>query len=131
METEILIIGARITGSLTAHQCVKDGFDTVVIDRREVCQGSTSATTSMLQYEIDVPLYQLTVMIGEEAAVQSYRARYKAIDDLGKISKEINGKSGFNRKKSLYFVASKKDLEWMTMEFESRKKAGFCSLAVK
>src|SRR5690606_13134040 len=48
---DVLIVGAGITGSLIAHQCVAEGLDTVIIDRREVCNGSTSATTSMLQYE--------------------------------------------------------------------------------
>ena len=125
LKTEILIIGAGITGSLIAHQCVKDGFDTVLLDRREVCNGSTSATTSMLQYEIDVPLYELIEMIGEEAAVKSYHACYKSIDDLGEISKKIHSKSGFNKKKSLFFVANKKDIGWMRKEFESRMNAGF------
>ena len=54
---DVLIIGGGITGSLIAHQMVKDGHKTILIDKREIANGSTSATTSMLQYEIDVPLY--------------------------------------------------------------------------
>jgi hypothetical protein len=38
----------------------------------------------MLQYEIDVPLYQLIDLIGKKAAVESYWACYKSIDDLKK-----------------------------------------------
>jgi hypothetical protein len=60
-----------------------DGYKTILIDRREIGHGSTSATTSMLQYEIDVPLYQLIDLIGK-AAVESYWACYKSIDDLKK-----------------------------------------------
>lgn len=56
---DALIIGGGITGSLIAHQMVKDGHKTILIDKREIANGSTSATTSMLQYEIDVPLYEL------------------------------------------------------------------------
>ncbi|MDE1190544.1 MAG: FAD-dependent oxidoreductase [Arachidicoccus sp.] len=59
IETDVLIIGSGITGSLIAHQCIRDGYKTTIIDRREIANGSTSATTSMLQYEIDVPLYEL------------------------------------------------------------------------
>ncbi len=123
IKTDILIIGAGITGSLIAHQCIKDGYDAVVLDRREVCNGSTSATTSMLQYEIDVPLYELTEMIGEEGAVKSYLACFKSIDDLQKITKEIKSSAGFEKKKSLFFVAHKKEREWVQQEFTARENA--------
>jgi glycine/D-amino acid oxidase-like deaminating enzyme len=125
LETEILIVGGGITGSLIAHQCVADGYKTILIDRREIGHGSTSATTSMLQYEIDIPLYQLIDLIGEEAAVQSYQACYKSIDDLNKIVKQVKSDCGFTKKKSLYFAALKKDVEWLKKEFEARKKIGF------
>lgn len=124
IETDILIVGAGITGSLIAHQCIADGYDTVVIDKREIAHGSTSATTSMLQYEIDIPLYKLIDMIGEEDAVKSYKACYKSIDRLEEINNQINSTSGFKRKKSLYFSASEKDSKWLYKEYEARKRFG-------
>lgn len=45
-KTKILIVGGGITGSLIAHQCMKDGYETVLIDKREIAHGSTSVTTS-------------------------------------------------------------------------------------
>jgi glycine/D-amino acid oxidase-like deaminating enzyme len=125
IECEVLIIGGGITGSLIAHQMVKDGYDTVLIDRREIGNGSTSATTSMLQYEIDVPLYELIDQIGEEGAVKAYKACSKSIDDLDKITQELNSEAGFERKESLYYASKKKDVSWLKKEFEARKNAGF------
>ncbi|UOE40369.1 FAD-binding oxidoreductase [Chryseobacterium suipulveris] len=122
---DVLIIGGGITGSLIAHQMVKDGHKTILIDKREVSNGSTSATTSMLQYEIDVPLYELIQKIGEKGAVESYKACSESIDQLAKISKEIKSKAGFTKKDSLYFAAKKKDVSWLKKEFEARKKYGF------
>lgn len=124
-ECEVLVIGGGITGSLVAHQMVKDGYKTVLIDKREICNGSTSATTSMLQYEIDVPLFKLMDQIGEKGAVESYRACSKSIDDLEKIAKQIKSKAGFKRKNSLYFASKKKDVNGLKKEFEARKSAGF------
>lgn len=124
-ECDVLIIGGGITGSLIAHQMIKDGYQTILIDKREICNGSTSATTSMLQYEIDTPLYELIEMIGEKGAVESYKACSKAIDDLEKLTKEIKARSGFKRKQSLYFASKKKDAIWLEKEYEARKKAGF------
>ncbi|MDR6485604.1 glycine/D-amino acid oxidase-like deaminating enzyme [Chryseobacterium vietnamense] len=124
-ECDVLVIGGGITGSLIAHQMIKDGYKTILIDKRELCNGSTSATTSMLQYEIDVPLYELIDQIGKKGAVLSYKACSDAIDTLEKITKTIRSKAGFKRKKSLYYVSKKKDLEWLKKEYEARKAAGF------
>lgn len=125
ISVDIIIVGGGITGSLIAHQCIKDGYKTAVVDRREIANGSTSATTSMLQYEIDVKLYELIDLIGEKAAVASYKACYKSIDDLEKIVKDIKSDCGFKRKKSLYFAAFKKDVPSLKKEYEARKKYGF------
>ncbi len=124
-ECDILIVGGGITGSLIAHQCIKDGYKTILVDKREICNGSTSATTSMLQYEIDVPLYKLSEMIGEEDAVKAYQSCADAIDTIENLTKEIKSKAGFKKKNSLYFTSSKRDLKWLKKEFETRKNAGF------
>lgn len=124
-ECDVLIIGGGITGSLIAHQMTEDGFATILIDKRELCNGSTSATTSMLQYEIDVPLYELTEKIGEKGAVLSYKACSEAINALEKLSQLTKSRAGFKRKKSLYFASKKKDAEWLKKEYEARKQNGF------
>lgn len=124
-ECDVLIIGGGITGSLIAHQMVANGYKTILIDKREICNGSTSATTSMLQYEIDVPLFELIEQIGEKGAVESYKACSKAIDTIDELAKKIKSDAGFKRKKSLYFAAKKKDVDWLKKEFVARKLAGF------
>lgn len=124
-ECDVLIIGGGITGSLIAHQMVSDGYKTVLIDKREICNGSTSATTSMLQYEIDVPLFELIEKMGKKGALESYKACSDAIDTLEMLSKLIRSDAGFKRKKSLYFASKKKDVKWLKEEYKARKNAGF------
>lgn len=125
IETEILIVGSGITGSLIAHRCIAEGYKCVLVDRREVVNGSSSATTSMLQYEIDVPLWELIEMIGEKGAVASYKACFESIDTLGEVAKSIKSNCGFKKKESVYYAAYKKDVEELYKEFEVRKKHGF------
>lgn len=122
---DVLVVGGGITGSLIAHQCIQDGYKTILIDKREISNGSSSATTSMLQYEIDTPLHELIEMVGEKGAVASYESCSKAIDNLGEIARQIKSKAGFKKKDSLYFAALKKDVDGLKKEFEARKKAGF------
>lgn len=125
IETDILVVGSGITGSLIAHRCIADGYTTTLIDRREIAHGSSSATTSMLQYEVDTPLHELIDMIGERGAVESYWACFNSIDDLGKVSREIRSLCGFKKKDSLYFAALKKDVQSLRKEFNAREKHGF------
>lgn len=122
---DVLIIGGGITGSLIAHQMIEDGYETILIDKRELCNGSTSATTSMLQYEIDIPLYKLIEKIGEKGALESYKACSEAIDTLEKLTVKIHSNAGFKRKKSLYFASKNKDVDGLKKEYEARKSAGF------
>src|SRR5690554_5290291 len=69
IQCDITVIGAGITGALVSHALHRAGYNTVVIDKKDVANGSSSATTSLLQYEIDTMMVDLARMIGEENAV--------------------------------------------------------------
>lgn len=124
-ECDVLIIGSGITGALVAYRCAKDGYSTIVADRRETATGSTSATTAMLQYEIDLMLCDLIPKIGEEGAVASYRACSEAIDKVGHLHAEINSEAGFRKKDSLYFASRRRHLKHLREEYEARAAHGF------
>lgn len=121
---DILIIGGGITGALIAYQLSKEGYDTTLIDKRDIATGSTSATTAMIQYEIDEPLHTLIEKVGKNAAVDSYHQGVAAIDKLGKIVKEIKSKCGFERKDSLYIASTPDDNVWLQDEYYCRKENG-------
>ncbi|WP_316816647.1 FAD-dependent oxidoreductase [Pedobacter nyackensis] len=125
LDVDILIVGAGITGALMAHAAIKKGYRTLLIDKREVANGSTSATTSMLQYEIDVPLYKLKQLIGEQGAIASYMACRDAIYKLEDLVGEIKSTCGFEKKESVYFAGNSKDVKWLKVEYEARLVAGF------
>lgn len=122
--TDIVILGAGITGALVRYHLVKEGIKCITIDARTIGFGSTSASTSLLQYEIDVPLYKLSEIIGKEKAERAYKLCDKAIDDLEGIAKELKVEE-FESKNSLYYAKDKKDADWLKQEYEARKEAGF------
>lgn len=125
VQADVVVIGSGITGALIAHRCVEEGLDTVVIDRREVANGSSSATTSMLQYEIDVPLHELIARVGERDAVAAYRACSDSIDQLEVLCRKVARDTGFRRKRSLYYAAWKKDVPMLERELAAREAHGF------
>lgn len=125
IDTEILIIGGGITGALIAYQLINEGKKVVLVDRRDICNGSTAASTALLQYEIDVPLHELIKLRGKQCAVDSYWNGKKAIFDLRKIIDDINSNCHFEFKKSIYFCSLKKDVPFLKNEFNARKEHGF------
>lgn len=120
--TEIAVIGGGITGALISHALMQHGYKVTLIDRRDIGQGSTSATTSMLQYEIDEKLIDLAEKIGEEGAAHCYKAGVNAIKELQKLVKETEIDCGFKMKKSLYTAHNKKAAIELKKEFNLRDK---------
>jgi len=124
INTDVLVLGGGISGALTAHYLIQAGIHCTLIDARSIGLGSTCASTSLLQYEIDTPLHKLIPMIGDKAAVRSYKLGEAAIIKLIALAKKV-GMSEVESCQSLYYAAYKKDIAFVKNEFTVRKKFGF------
>jgi len=124
VQTDVLIAGGGISGALAAYYLTAAGIPAVVADSRTIGLGSTCASTSLLQYEIDVPLSRLSERIGEKNATIAYRLCYEAIAVLEKICKKV-GAPFFDRRDSLFLASYKKDREWLKKEYAARRALGF------
>jgi glycine/D-amino acid oxidase-like deaminating enzyme len=124
VKCDVIIMGAGISGALSAYYLNNAGVDCVVADARTIGIGSTCASTSLLQYEIDTPLCKLKDMVGLKNAERAYKLCAKSIETLGSIAQKINF-TDFEFKKSLYYAAYKKDTRFLKEEFAIRKLSGF------
>jgi glycine/D-amino acid oxidase-like deaminating enzyme len=123
-KTTVAIIGGGISGALAAYYLTEAGIDCMVVDARTIGTGSTCASTSLLQYELDKPLSELTDQIGLQKATRVYQLCSESIDTLQQLSAKLKFKH-FNKQKSLFFAAAKKDTLLIEREFLARKEAGF------
>ena len=71
--TNTVIIGGGISGALTAYYLINAGIECVLVDGRTIGLGSTCASTSLLQYELDIPLHLLKRQIGDKDAERVYQ----------------------------------------------------------
>lgn len=122
--TDVAIIGAGISGALVANELCRAGFAVTVIDRRHAGMGSTAASTALLQYEIDTPLYQLCNLVGEKPAIESYHLCRNAIYDLEKICRPLKEPGLFKKKPSFQFASFRTHVAALEKEYRFRKKAG-------
>lgn len=124
LETDVAIIGAGITGALVGYHLAKAGVKVALFERRHVGMGSTSASTALLQYEIDTHLTQLAAWFGEAKAARSYQLCLDAILKLQDLCNELNISNEFQLKKSFYYASSKRDVKSLQKEYELRRKHG-------
>jgi glycine/D-amino acid oxidase-like deaminating enzyme len=119
---DALVIGGGISGALLAHRLIHSGVDCVLIDRRDIGRGSTSASTALLQYEIDTPLHQLQRQVGYQPAERAYVLGIEAIHNLQKLA----GKDcGFALRPSLQIATRLSDVAGLKKEYEARHKLKF------
>lgn len=82
IRTEILVVGAGISGALVAESLSALGREVVVIDKHAPGEGSTSASTALLLFEIDTPLTVLSEKIGRERAARVWKRSSKSMHAL-------------------------------------------------
>lgn len=121
---DVAVVGAGITGAMVAERLSASGRSVVVLDGRDVCRGSTSASTALLQYEIDVALVEMAKMIGRSSAEQAYRLSHQSVDDLEKLVEDIGSACGFHRKTSIQIAYSRKTAKLLADEHRARKSLG-------
>jgi glycine/D-amino acid oxidase-like deaminating enzyme len=123
LKCDALIVGAGITGSLVAERLTRQGLNVVIIDREVPGRGSTAASTSMLLWEIDRSLSELTETYGFERAVRAYRASLLAVAGLKSLVLQLALPCEMRDKDSLYLAAGTTGRELLE-EHLLRKRAG-------
>ena len=124
LRADVLVIGAGITGALCADELTRSGLSVTVLDRRDAAFGSTSASTALLQYEIDTNLVELIPMIGQHGAERAYQLCREAIDKVRDLTRSLPDECGFKESGSLYYASTKKDARMLVQEHAARTAAG-------
>ncbi len=100
-------------------------MDVVVIDRRGAVRGSTAASTSLIQYELDKPLAKLAEMTSRENAERMWRRSRLAVDALRERSRQLGIQADQVNRDSLYLSGDVLDRAGLLCEAEARRRGGF------
>ncbi|WP_411334122.1 NAD(P)/FAD-dependent oxidoreductase [Metabacillus indicus] len=122
---DVLIVGGGMSGALCAHTLSAYNLKTVLVEKRIVGSGSSSANTGLLQFSNDKMLHEFIKEIGKDQAVRFYKMCLKAVDELEKTARSLSKPVEFNRRKSLYYASDSGDVSKLKKEFKALSKHGF------
>ncbi len=126
LESDVLVIGAGITGAMVADALRDSGLRVVVVDRRGPAKGSSTASTALVQYEIDMPLTKLARKIGQRDAQRAWRRSRLAVDAIAARLRELEVPD-IAARDSLYLAGNTLDRDGLMREHEARRAAGLAS----
>ena len=124
IETDVLVIGGGVTGSICTYYLSKNGINTTVIEKGRIAHLSTSVTTSLLQYELDDNLSELTEVIKFDDAIRAYKLGLKALDEIEEFINLHGNKCDYIKRDTLLYTAKESEKKAIYNEYEGRKKNG-------
>lgn len=127
IHTDVLIVGAGMSGTLCANVLSTRGLDVVVVEKNSVAYGSSVANTGMLQYCSDKSISQFAEDIGEEKAVLFYQMCLEAMDQLTELNHQLEGPTGYRLRDSINYASEEKDQERLLKDQKLFDKYGFPS----
>ncbi len=124
LNTEIVIVGAGITGALLAERLVGEGYEVAVVDRYPPASGSTTASTAIIQYDLDENLSDLESILGIEAARSIYLKCCTDVHDFKEFVLGLGDGVAMEVCPNLYLARDKDERLVLEKEFLARRAAG-------
>lgn len=123
-ETEVVIVGAGITGAFLAERFTREGRRVALIDRREPAKGSTAASTAMLLWELDASLLELEDRMGIEAAARIATRCRRQVGAIIALVNELGILADVRARPSLYLAGDSLDAADLREERRIRQRLG-------
>jgi glycine/D-amino acid oxidase-like deaminating enzyme len=96
----------------------------VVLDRGAPAQGSTAASTALVQYENDTHLVDLVKSLGAERATLAYRASVQSFALLETRFPELLAQCDYQRRESVYVASNARAVATLEAELAARRAIG-------
>lgn len=122
--TDVLVVGMGISGAMIAEMLTAAGRQVLLVDRRGPMLGSTSATTALVQFEVDTPLHMLARSIGRARAERAWRRSRLAVDGLQARVAALGIRCRLAPRRSLYLAGDLLDADGLAAEAAARRAAG-------
>lgn len=125
--TDVIVIGTGISGALMADALLRSGLRVTAVDRRSLFQGSTPASTCLLQFEIDTPLLHIVRKIGFQRASRAWLRSAQAMRSLTERISDLSLRCDFREQSTIYLPGKLLDETGLYEEAALRRRIGLRS----
>lgn len=124
IETDVLVVGGGVTGAICAYYLTKNNINTTLIEKGRIGHLSTSVTTSLLQYELDDNLSELTEALCLKDAIKAYKLGLKALDEIENFINDHGNFCDYIKRDTLLYTSKQSEIKAIESEFKQRKDHG-------
>ncbi|MDQ0268169.1 NAD(P)/FAD-dependent oxidoreductase [Cytobacillus purgationiresistens] len=126
IECDVCIVGTGSSGAFLAYHFAQTDLKTVVVDKRNIGFGSTSANTGLLQYSNDKLFTSYLNSFGEEKGYKHLKHCFDVLEDYKKqILPVLEEDPDFIERKSLYYASNLEDKSMLEEEYANLLKYDF------
>jgi len=123
-ETDVCVVGAGIVGLTTAFLLGKLGRAVILLDDGPVASGETQVTTAHLSSAIDDRIANIERWHGADGARLAVQSHVSAIDQIERISTELDIACDFHRVDGYLFLAPGDSEDTLREECAAAQRAG-------
>ena len=121
---DVVVVGAGVTGVVTAALLHEAGLDVVVVDRYGVAEGDTGRSTAHLTEMVDGRYHEIARRFGQPGARLVADASRAAIDEIERLCGVYGLTCGFERVSACMYAQREEDLPELDAEGAAAKAAG-------
>ena len=121
---DALVVGAGITGLITALLLQREGLDVVVVDQHRVGAGVTGHTTAKLSSLHQLVYAEFAERFGEEGARVYAAANEAGLDRIAQLVGELGIECDFRRRPNYTYAATPADVDAVQAEVHAARSAG-------
>ena len=111
LRTQAAVIGSGMAGILTAYMLQKAGYDTVILEAKQIAFGQSSKTSAKITAQHGLIYHKLIHSFGEDKARQYALSNQQAIEQYAQLIEEMHIDCDFERRNAYLYSSDKKLLK--------------------
>lgn len=131
IETDVVIIGAGITGITTAYLLTKAGARVILVDAGTICNGTTGHTTAKLTAQHDLIYDELIQHIGEQQTKAYFEANIQALSFIKDTIESLSIDCDYSKEDAYLYTIDSAKVDKLETEAKAYQQLGIDGEFVK
>ena len=123
-QTGVVVVGAGLTGCLTAYALAAAGVKVIVLEADRVGRGATAFSSGWISEDPNVPFHDVEKAIGLRAARRAWQAWRRAALDFTALVRRLDVKCHLEEHGSVSIASTPEQMNRLHRDFKARKAAG-------